>query len=66
MASEGGFALLEDGLRLLLFTLLVVDDVFVAESLGELSEVLDLFFAATTGVLGGLEELKKRPPPNEE
>lgn len=36
------------------------------ESFGVLSERSDLLFAATTGVLGGFDELKKRPPPKDE
>lgn len=31
-----------------------------------LSERSDLLFVATTGVLGGFDELKKRPPPKDE
>lgn len=49
-------------------TLLTFCCVFAAvgESLGVLSERSDLLFAATTGVLGGFDELKKRPPPKDE
>jgi hypothetical protein len=66
VADVAGLALFEGGLGLLLFAVLAAEEVFVAGSLEAPSEVSDLFFAATTGVLGGLEELKKRPPPNEE